>query len=104
MKEYIYLRVSGGLLLRCCCYRPFGGQQSLPPHVSSRKTLTQFRLWGKSAANFEGINPKGLKNSLEKALTYAHITEGLEMPLMCLCFVPVFCACVLCLCFVLLEK
>jgi len=45
---------------------------------------------GKSAANFEGINPKGLKNSLEKALTYAHITEGgnLDVPV----FVPVFCS------------
>ena len=76
MKEYIYLRVSGGLLLRCCCYRSLGGQQSLPSHVSSKKTLTQFRFWGKLAANIEGINLKGLKNNLEKALTYAHITLG----------------------------
>jgi hypothetical protein len=35
--------------------------------------LTQIRFWGKLAANIVGINPKGLKNSLEKALTYAHI-------------------------------
>ena len=92
MKEYIYLRVSGGLLLRCCCYQAFGDQQSLPSHVSSKQTLTQFKFWSKREANIEGINLKGLKNILEKALAYAHITEGLEMPLMCLCFVPVFCS------------
>ena len=73
MKEYIYLRVSGGLLLRCCCYHAFGYQQSLPPQLSSKKMLKQFRFWGKCAANIEGIILKGLKNSLEKALTYAHI-------------------------------
>ena len=73
MKEYIYLRVSGGLLLRCCCYHSFSGQQSLPSHVLSTKTLMQFRLLGKRVANIEGIKLKGLKSSLEKALTYAHI-------------------------------
>jgi hypothetical protein len=76
MKEYIYLRVSGDLLLRCCCYRSFGGQQSLPSHVSSEQTLTQFKFWSKREANIEGINLKGLKNILEKALAYAHITIG----------------------------
>ena len=75
MKEYIYLRVFGGLLLRCCCYHSFSGQQSLPSHVLSKKTLTQFRLLGKRAANIEGMKLKGLKSSLEKALTYAHIEE-----------------------------
>ena len=77
MKEYIYLRVSGGLLLRCCCYHSFSGQQSLPSHVSSKKTLMQFRLLGKRVANIEGIKLKGLKNSLEKALAYAHIQKGI---------------------------
>ena len=77
MKEYIYLRVSGGLLLRCCCYHSFSGQQSLPSHVSSKKTLMQFRLLGKRVANIEGIKLKGLKNSLEKALAYAHILKGI---------------------------
>jgi hypothetical protein len=38
--------------------------------------LTQFRFWGKLAANIEGINLKGLKNSLEKAHAYAHIVKG----------------------------
>jgi hypothetical protein len=75
MKEYIYLRVFGGLLLRCCCDRALGDQQSLPSHVSSKKTLTQFRFWSKRAAHIKGINLKGLKNSLEKALTYAHIRK-----------------------------
>ena len=77
MKEYIYLRVSGGLLLRCCCYHSFSGQQSLPSHVLSTKTLMQFRLLGKRVANIEGIKLKGLKNSLEKALAYAHILQGI---------------------------
>ena len=39
----------------------------------AKKILMQFRLLGKRAANIEGIKLKGLKNSLEKALTYAHI-------------------------------
>ena len=39
------------------------------------KTLMQFRLLGKRVANIEGIKLKGLKNSLEKALTYAHIQK-----------------------------
>ena len=74
MKEYIYLRVFGDLLLRCCCYyHSFSGQQSLPSHVLSEKTLMQFKLLGKSVANIEGIKLKGFKNSLEKALAYAHI-------------------------------
>ena len=73
MKEYVYLRVSGGLLLRCCCYQSFSGQQSLPFHVLSTKILMQFRLLGKRVANIEGIKLKGLKSSLEKAITYAHI-------------------------------
>ena len=73
MKEYIYLRVFGSLLLRCCCYQSFGGQQSLPSHVLSKKSLMQFKLLGKRVANIEGIKLKGLKNSLEKALIYAHI-------------------------------
>ena len=73
MKEYIYLRVSGGLLLRCCYYHSFSGQQSLPTHVLSDKILMQFRLLGKRVANIEGIKLKGLKNRLEKALAYAHI-------------------------------
>ena len=73
MKEYIYLRVFGGLLLRCCCYHSFSGQQSLPSHVLSRKILMQFKLLSKRVANIEGIILKGFKNSLEKALTYAHI-------------------------------
>ena len=33
----------------------------------------QFRLLGKRVANIEGIKLKGLKSSLEKALTDAHI-------------------------------
>ena len=36
----------------------------------------QFKLLGKRGANIEGIKLKGFKNSLEKALTYAHIQEG----------------------------
>ena len=76
MKEYIYLRVSGGLLLRCCCYHSFSGQQSLPSHVLSKKSLMQFKLLGKRVANIEGIKLKGFKNSLEKALAYAHIKKG----------------------------
>jgi hypothetical protein len=44
------------------------------PSCIEQKTLMQFRFRGKRAANIEGINLKGLKNSLEKALTYAHIT------------------------------
>ena len=75
MKEYIYLRVSGGLLLRCCCYHSFSGQQSLPYHVLSKKRLMQFKFLGKRVANIEGIILKGLKSSLEKALTYAHIKK-----------------------------
>ena len=43
--------------------------------------LMQFRFRGKRAANIEGINLKGLKNSLEKALTYAHITIAGEIAL-----------------------
>ena len=35
----------------------------------------QFKLLGKSVANIEGIKLKGFKNSLEKALTYAHIRK-----------------------------
>lgn len=85
MKEYIYLRVSGVLLLRCCCYRSFSGPQSLPSHVLSNKILMQFILLGKRAANIEGIKLKGLKSSLEKALTYAHIKtkflRALNVPL-----------------------
>ena len=73
MKEYIYLRVFGGLLLRCCCYQSFSGQQSLPSHVLSKKILMQFRILGKRVANIEGIKLKGLKSGLEKALNYAHI-------------------------------
>jgi hypothetical protein len=38
----------------------------------------QFRLLGKRVANIEGIKLKGLKNSLEKALIYAHIQMGLR--------------------------
>ena len=39
----------------------------------------QFKLLGKRAANIEGIKLKGFKNSLEKALAYAHIiTADLE--------------------------
>ena len=37
----------------------------------------QFKLLGKRGANIEGIKLKGFKNSLEKALTYAHIQNGL---------------------------
>jgi hypothetical protein len=76
MKEYIYLRVFGGLLLRCCCYHSFSGQQSLPSHILSKKILMQFKLLRKRVANIEGIILKGFKNSLEKALTYAHIKKG----------------------------
>jgi hypothetical protein len=36
----------------------------------------QFSLLGKRVANIEGIKLKGLKNSLEKALAYAHIPRG----------------------------
>jgi membrane-associated PAP2 superfamily phosphatase len=45
-------------------------------------TIAQFRFWGKRAANIEGINLKGLKSSLEKVLTYAHITtkQGWSLP------------------------
>ena len=78
MKEYIYLRVFGGLLLRCCCYHSFSGQQSLPSHILSKKILMQFKLLRKRVANIEGIILKGFKNSLEKALTYAHIKMGLR--------------------------
>ena len=78
MKEYIYLRVSGGLLLRCCCYHSFSGQQSLPSHVLSKKILMQFRLLGKRVANIEGIKLKGFKSSLEKALTYTHIIKEIS--------------------------
>ena len=85
MKEYIYLRVSGGLLLRCCCYHSFSGQQSLPSHVVSKKILMQFRILGKRVANIEGIKLKGFKSGLEKALTYAHIKtkflRALNVPL-----------------------
>ena len=35
----------------------------------------QFRLLGKRVANIEGVKLKGFKNSLEKALAYAHITK-----------------------------
>ena len=83
MKEYIYLRVFGGLLLRCCCYHSFSGQQSLPSHVLSNKSLMQFKLLGKRGANIEGIKLKGFKNSLEKALTYAHIKRVDLGALMC---------------------
>ena len=38
----------------------------------------QFKLLGKRVANIEGIKLKGFKNSLEKALTYAHIQMGLR--------------------------
>ena len=36
----------------------------------------QFSLLGKRVVNIVGIKLKGLRNSLEKALTYAHIQEG----------------------------
>ena len=36
----------------------------------------QFKLLSKRVANIEGIKLKGFKNSLEKALTYAHIKRG----------------------------
>jgi len=36
----------------------------------------QFKLLSKRVANIEGIILKGFKNSLEKALTYAHIKKG----------------------------
>ena len=75
MKEYIYLRVFGGLLLRCCCCHSFSSQQSLPSHVLSKIILMQFKLLSKRVANIEGIILKGFKNSLEKALTYAHILQ-----------------------------
>jgi hypothetical protein len=50
--------------------------------VSSKKILAQFRFWSKRATNIEGINLKGLENSLEKVLSYAHITskQGLPLP------------------------
>ena len=35
----------------------------------------QFKLLSKRVANIEGIILKGFKNSLEKALTYAHINK-----------------------------
>ena len=35
----------------------------------------QFKLLSKRVANIEGIILKGFKNSLEKALTYAHIIK-----------------------------
>lgn len=35
----------------------------------------QFKLLGKRVANIEGFSLKGFKNSLEKALAYAHITH-----------------------------
>ena len=35
----------------------------------------QFKFLGKRVANIEGIILKGLKSSLEKALTYAHIKK-----------------------------
>ena len=38
----------------------------------------QFKLLSKRVANIEGIKLKGFKNSLEKALTYAHIKMGLR--------------------------
>ena len=75
MKEYIYLRVFGGLLLRCCCNHYLCGQQSLPSHVLSIKSLMQFKLLSKRVANIEGVKLKGFKNSLEKALAYAHIQK-----------------------------
>jgi hypothetical protein len=43
----------------------------------------QFRLLGKRVANIEGVKLKGLKNSLEKALTYAHMRRGDLEPLLC---------------------
>ena len=42
----------------------------------------QFKLLGKRGANIEGIKLKGFKNSLEKALTYAHIKKVIQEPLM----------------------
>jgi hypothetical protein len=36
----------------------------------------QFKLLGKRVANIEGVKLKGFKNSLEKALAYAHIPKG----------------------------
>jgi hypothetical protein len=36
----------------------------------------QFKLLSKRVANIEGIKLKGFKNSLEKALTNAHIQTG----------------------------
>jgi hypothetical protein len=48
----------------------------------------QFRLLGKRLENIGGISLKGLKNSLEKALTYAHISSGVDAPLLCRRFIP----------------
>ena len=38
----------------------------------------QFQSLGKRVANIEGIKLKGFKNSLEKALAYAHIKDGVK--------------------------
>ena len=35
----------------------------------------QFKLLSKRVANIEGVKLKGFKNSLEKALAYAHIQK-----------------------------
>ena len=40
----------------------------------------QFKLLGKREANIEGVKLKGFKNSLEKALAYAHISHVVALP------------------------
>ena len=38
-------------------------------------SVMEFKLLGKRRANIEGIKLKGFQNSLEKALTHAHIKK-----------------------------
>ena len=73
MKEYGYLRVSGGLLLRC---RQSGIviADKLSSHVSSMNNVTYFPIRSKPLNESDFGNLKRIGNVLEKPPVYAHIS------------------------------
>ena len=69
MKEYGYLRVSGGLLLRCRQSGAMTAAELSPLMYRAEKIITHFPMWGKSL-NYKGlVVEKGLKTYLRNHLS-----------------------------------
>ena len=88
MIDYIFLESFWGFALQCCAYTLSAASNLCTVMYRAKKTPTQFKLLGKRVENIEGINLKGLKNSLEKVLAYAHIVVGVDAPLLYRRFIP----------------